>query len=243
MFTGILYLIYYFAITLWYVYLILGAIFLFIARAWIKTASSTISKAGSGFLIFFGLSIFLMGLYGAYIQLDDKFLYNWRMERKYRKLNQTHKMLLEEDMCFDEIILTKGTVVRWNNRFDIKRIEEATINNIWWVALPESKEILGYTFDKDWNLYFHLNTIKGHLAEKKYIQSLPIYREVTIDNQGKLIQGQIAKNTKFHGQEIAKDSKVSFEKDPETQLEYLRVIPCNKTLEEYRIEINPNKDD
>lgn len=221
---GILYLIYYFAITLWYVYLLVGALILFLARRWSLATTSLSGKIGSGIFIFTAVLILILGLYGAYVHLDNQVFYKWRTELRDRKLERTQNTVLDTDLVFPGLTLPKGTRIRWSNRFDVRKKEQATIEDIWWIRLPESTEFFGFVFDKDWSVYLREETIKGHLLDVQYIAELPVCGEIVLSKEGKPIQAHIAEDTKLNGQTIAKNSIIYFEVDEESQKKYIRIV-------------------
>lgn len=240
---GILYLIYYFAIHLWYIFLILGGVFLLLARRWSFATTSLSGKIGSRTFLFTAVLLLVLGLYGAYVHLDNQVFYKWRTELKDRKLERTQNTVLDTDLVFPGLSLPKGTRVRWSNRFDVKKKEQATIEDIWWISLPESTELFGFIFDKDWSVYLMEETIKGHLLGTQYIEELPVCGEIILSKKGKPIQAHIAQDTELNGQTIAKNSIIYFVVEDEFQKEYLRIEhPENKTST-FKIELKTDKDD
>ena len=221
---GILYLIYYFAITLWYVFLLIGGLLLFLAKRWSIVTTSLGGKIGSGFLIFIGGLILILGIYGAYVYLDNQVFCKWRAELNDRKLERTQNTVLDTDLDFPRLSLPKGTRIRWRNRFDVKKKEHATLDDIRWVTLSESTDFFGFVFDKDWSVYLREETIRGHLLDVQYIAELPVCGEIVLSKEGTPIQAHIAENTKLNGQSIAKNSIVYFEVDEESQKKYIRIV-------------------
>lgn len=103
---GILYLIYYFAIYLWYIYLILGGVLLLLARRWFLATTSLNGKLGSGILIFMGGLILILGVYGAYVRINERMMF------KSQKKSQFQTWVLEEDIEATGLSLPRGTEVK-----------------------------------------------------------------------------------------------------------------------------------
>lgn len=240
---GILYLIYYFAITLWYVYLIFGGIFLLLARRWCLTTTSMGGRIGSGVLIFIGGLILILGIYGAYAYLDNQVFYKWRAELNDRKLERTQNTVLDTDLDFLRLSLPKGTRVRWRNRFDVKKKEHATLDDIWWVTLPASTDFFGLVFDKDWSVFLREETIKGYLLGTQYIAGLPVCGEIVLSKEGKPIQAHISADKRLNGQTIAKNSIIYFEMDGESQKKYIRVVHPEGNVPTFTVELEVVKND
>lgn len=234
---GILYLIYYFAITLWYVFLIAGGLLLFLAKRWSLGTTSLSGKIGSGILIFSAVLILILGLYGAYVYLDNQVFYKWRAELKDRRLDRTQNTLLDKDLDLTSLTLPKGTRVRWSNRFDIKKKEQATIKDIWWINLGQSTEFFGFVFDKDWSVYIREETIKGHLLDVQYIGDLPVYGEIVLSKEGKPIQAKIAQNTTFKGKKIVQNSTVFFESGDNSKKKYIRIVHPEGRDSEFTVDL------
>lgn len=226
---GVLYLIYYFAIYLWYIYLILGSVFLLIARRWFLAATSMGGKIGSGILIFIGGIILILGIYGAYIQLND---------RSKSKTDTLHIWYLDEETEVDGMLLPQGTKIRLRESFDMNLKEQAVYYDIWWIILSEPTKLFGMMFSDGWNLYLDEVRIKGYLLGTQYVKGIPVSEHIWITKDGAVIKAHAAYDIEVNGQSIDKGMVIYFGAENDSQKEYLRVEHPRQAFDSYRIELN-----
>lgn len=232
---AVFYLIYYFAIHLWYVYLILAGFVLFFTRSWFLSAMTYTGKLGSAMFFSVGLLFLFLGLFGAYVQIEDKLVLPKSLEKEQQKKNALYTWALDEDVEISGMNLPAGTEIRWRNGFEKSQVKQATIEDIWWINLLEPTQLFGVVWDQDFSVFLSAEEIWGYLSDTQIIQELPLSGIIKLTYEGKVKEATIAQDFEYKGYSIPKMSKIYFETEEEANKKYLRIVPLEETEEPFRI--------
>ena len=228
---GVLYLIYYFAIYLWYIYLILGGVFLLLARRWLLATTSPGGKLGSSILIFIGGLILILGIYGTYVWINERMMF------KNHKKSQLQTWVLEEDTEVAGLPLPKGSEIKLRETFDMNLKEQATLNDIWWMTLSEPTSLFGLVFDYGWKIYLREIKVEGHLLGTQYVKGLPLSEKIWLTKEGIVIKAHIAYDIVVNGQPVDKGTIIYSGAENDSQKEYIRVEHPEQAFDPYQIEL------